>query len=274
MSAILKVAETVDRLGFRSLIARAATLAYPGQRFETDDEGRWVNRQAAATFVSPILHTAKHSDIERAVLDNWTWDYVPKLGDTVIDVGAGIGEEAVIFSRLVGPVGRVIAIEAHPETFRCLEATIGRSELPNVTAINCAVADRDGELSISAGPSHLGPSHLMNTVLNGEGDDGTRVPARSLDSLAHELRLDRVDLLKMNIEGAERMAVEGFDRLASRVRHAAISCHDFVATHFGGAPHYLTKDQVRAALEARGFTVRSRPDAAESWVRDYLYASR
>jgi hypothetical protein len=78
----------------------------------------------------------------------------------------------------------------------------------------------------------------------------------------------------MNIEGAEKMAVEGFDRLAPHVRHAAISCHDFVATHFGGAAHYCTRNHVRAALEARGFTVRYRPDAAESWVRDYLYASR
>jgi FkbM family methyltransferase len=272
MSAILKMAEAADRLGLRPLVARAASLAYSGQHFEADALGRWVNCQPAATFVSPSLHTASYSQIEAAVLDNWTWDYLPQQGDIVIDVGAGIGEETVVFSRLVGPSGRIIAIEAHPETFACLKATIGRSDLRNVTAVNCAVAHRDGELSISAGPSHLGPSHLMNTVLNEGG--GVKVPARTLDSLAEELGIEQVDLLKMNIEGAERMAVEGFDRLAPHIRHAAISCHDFVATHFGGAPHYCTKDHVRAALEARGFAVRSRTDAADSWVRDYLYASR
>jgi FkbM family methyltransferase len=272
VSAILKVAETADRLGFRSLVARAASLAYPRQQFEADSDGRWVNRQAEATFVSPTLHTADYTQIEASVLENWAWEYIPKVGDTIIDVGAGIGEEAVVFSRLVGPRGHVISIEAHPETFACLQGTIERSELRNVTAVNCAIADRDGELFMSAGPSHLGPSHLMNTVLNGAG--GTRVVARTLDSLTAELGLDGVDLLKMNIEGAEKMAVEGFDRLAPHVRHAAISCHDFVATHFGGAAHYCTRNHVRAALEARGFTVRCRPDAAESWVRDYLYASR
>lgn len=272
MSAILKVANTADRLGLRSLVARAASLAYPRQHFETDSDRHWVNRQSEATFVSPILHTASYSQIEAAVLDNWAWEYRPKTGDTVIDVGAGIGEEAVVFSRMVGPAGRVISIEAHPETFRCLEATIERSGLRNVTAVNCAIADQDGELSISGGPTHLGPSHLMNTVLNSGG--GTKVPARTLDSLADELGVGQIDLLKMNIEGAEKLAVEGFDRLAPQVCHAAISCHDFVATHFGGASHYLTKDHVRAALQARGFIVRSRADAAESWVRDYLYASR
>jgi len=272
MSAILKMAEAADRLGLRPLVARAASLAYSGQHFEADERGRWVNRQADATFVSPILHTASYSQIEAAVLDNWTWEYLPQKGDTVLDVGAGIGEETVVFSRLVGPSGRIIAVEAHPETFSCLQGTIERTRLTNVTAVNCAVADHDGELCISAGPDHLGPSHLMNTVVNSH--EGIKVAARTLDSLADELGFQEVNLLKMNIEGAERMAVEGFDRIAPRVRHAAISCHDFVATHFGGAPHYLTKDYVRAAFEARGFTVRSRPGAAESWVRDYLYASR
>jgi FkbM family methyltransferase len=272
MSAVLKVAGAADRIGLRRWVARAASMAYSQQDFEVDRDGHWVNRQPRATFVSPEIHTASYDHVERTVLDAWGWDYLPRPGDTVVDVGAGIGEEAVVFSTLVGRRGRVISIEAHPETFACLEATIVRSDLRNVTAVNCAIADRNGELSISAGPSHLGPSHLMNTVLN--TGSGTKVPARTMDSLAEELGIQDVDLLKMNIEGAERMAVEGFDRLAPRVRHAVISCHDFVATHFGGASHYRTRDHVRAALEARGFVVRSRPDAADSWVRDYLYASR
>ena len=271
MSTFLKLAETADRFGLRRWVARAASLAYADQRFEVDAAGHWVNRQAGAAFVSPTIHTANYAHIEQSVLDNWTWEYRPTRGDTVIDVGAGIGEETVVFSRLVGAAGKVIAIEAHPETFKCLKATIEQSALANVTVVHCAIADRDGKLSIGAGPSHLGASHLMNTVMAG-GE--TKVPARSLDSLAAELGLDNIALLKMNIEGAEKLAMDGFNRLASNVRHAAISCHDFVATHFGGGSHYLTKDYVRAALESRGFAVSSRPSAVESWVRDYLYAKR
>jgi FkbM family methyltransferase len=271
MSLFFKFAAAADRLGLRRFIARAASLAYAGQQFEVDCDGHWVNRQAGATFVSPTIHTANYAEIERAVLDNWTWGHSPVAGDTVVDVGAGIGEEAIVFSRLVGPKGKVIAIEAHPDTFACLQSTIERSALRNVTAVQCAVADEDGELSIGAGPTRLGQSHLMNTVIAGRG---VAVPARSLDSLAGELRLQDVALLKMNIEGAERAAMAGFDQIVSHVRHAAISCYDFVATHFGGESHYCTRDHVRSALEARGFTVRSRNDAAESWVRDYLYASR
>lgn len=267
MSAFFKIATVADRLGFRSLIARGASLAYRDKSFEVDAQGRWINRQPEATFVSPSLHTATYSEVVSSVLGYWAWDYMPVAGDTVIDVGAGIGEDTVVFSRIVGPKGRVVSIEAHPATFECLQQTIKGSGLTNVTAVNCAITDRDGVISISSGPNHV-----MNSVLGNDGD--VSVPSRTLDSLADELGIGEVALLKMNIEGAEKLAVQGFDRLALRVPHAAISCHDFVATHFGGADHFYTKEQVRAALEARGFVIRERPDSPVSWVRDYLYASR
>ena len=68
----------------------------------------------------------------------------------------------------------------------------------------------------------------------------------------------------MNIEGAERLAVHGVPW--ERVRNAVISCHDFM-----GVP---AKAEVRKVLENEGFRIETRDDAAEPWVRDYLYASR
>ncbi len=243
-----------------------ATLAYPRSEFAVDSEGRWVNRQPEATFVNSTLHTTTYENVRRWVTDNWAWEYLPQDGDTVIDVGAGIGEEAVIFSHLVGPRGRVISIEAHPETFACLESTIQLSNLKNVRPLNVAVADRDGELFISTAENHLESSVLG-------ASEGIRVKARSLDSLADELRLEKVDLIKMNIEGAEKLAVRGMTQIAHRVRHAAISCHDFISDRTGDE-QFRVKAEVRAALEAHGFSIETRSDAPEPWMRDYLYASR
>jgi FkbM family methyltransferase len=267
VTALVTIATIADRLGLRQLVALGASLAYRDKGFEVDAGGHWVNRQQQATFVSPTLHTKSYSGIEASVLDNWTWDYRPVPGDTVIDVGAGIGEDTVVFSRLVGPAGRVFAIEAHPDTFACLQQTVARSGLSNVTAIHCALTDRDGKISIS---SHV--DHVTNSIFEDGAD--IRVPARTLDSIDAELGIGEIALLKMNIEGAEKLAVRGFERLAPRVRHVVISCHDFVATHFGGGDYYFTKDEVRTALEASGFAVRQREDAELSWVRDYLYARR
>jgi len=267
MSALFRIAAAAGRIGLTPLIARAASLAYRASDFSVDDQGRWVNRQPEATFVSPIIHTKSYDAVNDWVLDNWAWGYLPRVGDTVVDVGAGIGEEAVIFSRLVGESGRVFSIEAHPRTFSCLQETIRRSGLTNITPLYCAVSKQDGELLISDIDVHL-----ANSVI-GQGG-GLKVPARSLDSLSDELGFGEIALVRMNIEGAEKFAVEGMSRLASRVRNVVISCHDFVATEYGGSPDFRTRDQVRRALEVQGFDISTRPDATEPWVRDYLYGRR
>lgn len=267
MSAFLKLALAANRIGLGPLVARAASIAYRESDFRVDEAGRWVNRQAEATFVSPTLHTTRFAAARHWVLDHWAWGYCPQPGDTVVDVGAGIGEEAVVFSRLVGDQGRVISIEAHPQTFDCLRETIERSSLTNVTPLRCALADRDGELFITDAAFHLG-----NSVVGQTG--GMRVEARSLDSLVAELGLDEVALVKMNIEGAEKLAVEGLDQSGRRVRNMVVSCHDFLVDHYGAGEEMRTKVHVRRKLEDLGFTISTRPDAPESWVRDYLYAHR
>ncbi|MFL6727013.1 MAG: FkbM family methyltransferase [Sphingomicrobium sp.] len=267
MSVLFRIANAAGRIGLTPWVARVASLAYRGSDFSVDDHGRWVNRQAEATFVSPVFHTKSYAAVNEWVLDHWTWGYLPRAGDTVIDVGAGIGEEAVIFSRLVGESGRVISIEAHPRTFSCLQETIRHSGLTNVTPLYCAVAEQDGELSISDVDVHL-----ANSVI-GEGAN-LKVPARSLDSIAEEFGLGEIALLRMNIEGAEKLAVKGASRIASRVHNMVISCHDFVATEYGGLADFRTKGHVRSMLESQGFTISTRPDAAEPWVRDYLYGRK
>ena len=267
MRALLKMAVAANRMGLGPLVAKAASIAYRDSHFAVDEERRWVNYQAEATFVSPTVHTTTFRAARQWVLDHWTWGYRPQPGDTVVDVGAGIGEETVIFSHLVGDAGRVISIEAHPQTFACLRKTIELSGLTNVTPLCCALADEDGELFISDADFHLG-----NSVIGQSG--GTRVRARTLDLLAAELGLDDVALVKMNIEGAEALAVEGIARTAPRVRNLVISCHDFLAEHYGAGPEMRTKAHVRETLEVQGFIISTRPGALESWVRDYLYARR
>lgn len=260
--------QALDRMGLRRLVALGATLAYRPltrgrQRFSVDDDGHWINRDSDTVIVSPTVHTKRHSAYRELVLDHWAWSYRPQAGDTVIDVGAGVGEEAVVFSKLVGETGMVVSIEAHPETFACLEETVRRSRLANVTALNFAVADMDGMVAIGDRADHL-----ANSIIDGFG--GLQVRSRPLDDIAEELGLQDVALLKMNIEGAERLAVRGMDRLAERVRNLVISCHDFISDE-GGLADFRTFNEVRARLEDLGFDTLHRPDHPRPWARYYLY---
>src|SRR5258707_6922154 len=56
----------------------------------------------------------------RNALDFWFGNYQPNPGDVIVDIGAGRGEDVLPFAREVGPAGKVIAVEAHPATFKHL----------------------------------------------------------------------------------------------------------------------------------------------------------
>ncbi|MGF1550241.1 MAG: FkbM family methyltransferase [Sphingomonadaceae bacterium] len=271
MAGLSAAARWAMRRGHGAAVARAATLAYrlrdgPPRSFSTDPSGRGINAQPGAGFVSPTVHTAPLADIRAKTRDIFEYRYVPRPGDRVVDVGAGIGTETLVFSRQVGRAGRVVAIEAHPVTFRALAGTIARSGLDNVLAVQAAVADREGEAFITHKEAHAGNAVTMEA-------GGIAVPARTLDAIVAEAGLSRIDYLKMNIEGAEALAIAGMERTVAMVRNIVVSCHDFIAERDGDEA-MRTFATVERYLRDRGFTLATRPDDPRPWVRYYLYGGR
>jgi FkbM family methyltransferase len=260
---LLSIARKLDSIGLRPLVAKAATLAYTGQRFFADAEGHWVNQQPQGTIVSPVIHTTPYAAYRDWVIDNWTWAYTPKPGDILLDLGTGIGEEAVIFSPMIGS-GRMFAVEANPETYRCLVETVRRSGLTNVTPLHCAIGQSDGITSIG-----VGSSHLTNSVLH---LGGTKVPLRTVDSLVAEHGLSRIDFFRTNIEGAERLMLGGMEKSAAIIRNLCISCHDFIADDCGDES-FRSKAAVLEWVRDHGFELLERPPQPPP-ARDYVYARR
>jgi hypothetical protein len=97
------------------------------------------------------------------------------------------------------------------------------------------------------------------------------VKSTSLDELVDDLALERIDFIKMNIEGAEKLAIQGMDRTLRKTRTVCISCHDFKADQDGDEA-LRTKTAVREFLVEKGFRVTTRDDDARPWVRDQLIA--
>lgn len=257
-------ASTLDALGLRRLVAAASNLVTSGQHFSVDRHGHWVNAQPEAVFVSPTIHANHFAEVRGWVMRYSCFAYTPKVGDIILDMGTGIGEEAVIFSELIGDQGRMLAVEAHPETFRCLQQTIARSGLGNVTPLHCAIGDSDGEASITAGTEN----HIGNSIMQG-GE--IRVPQRSVQSLAAEHGLEHIDFLRANIEGAERLMVRGIGDV--KIANLCVSCHDFIADETGDEA-FRSKAAVRAWMESNGYRVTSQPpETANACAEDYLYAS-
>jgi FkbM family methyltransferase len=192
------------------------------------------------------------------------YQYLPKEGDTIIDVGAGTGWETLLFSRSVGKSGRVISIEAHPKVFRCLSKMCAENRLENVTLIQAAAADQEGEVQIS--DSH---EHEANSIIGVVS--GVRVACTTLDYIFRSLKLSSVDFLKMNIEGAERLALSGMGEMVRKTKNVCIACHDSLANE-GGPNELRTKAGVIAFLKQNGFVVSLREDGGCT-VGDYVYGA-
>ncbi len=130
-----------------------------------------------------------------------------KAGDIVVDVGAYTGDYTIFASRKVGPTGRVIAIEPDPNNARRLRRNL-RGELDNVTVLEAAVWSAPGRMRFKFAECGLqsGPVVCVDETIRGVEDT---VEVTTLDELIKGLKLPRVDVLKMDIEGAEIEVLKG-----------------------------------------------------------------
>ena len=193
---------------------------------------------------------------------NFLWGYQPQPGHVVID--AGVGEEALTFSRALGPAGKLVCIEAHPRTYRCLELLVRYNRLANVIPLHRAVTETpSGIVIIEDSGSYL--SNRLNPA------KGIPVPATTIDALHRKLGLGRVHFLKMNIEGAERFAIRGMSETLKQTEVLCVSCHDSLA-EVTGDDTLRTKNQVREFFQQNGIEVRERiGPSLPPYIRDQLW---
>jgi FkbM family methyltransferase len=198
--------------------------------------------------------------------DFWFQFYRPSKGDVIVDIGAGRGEDAFVFSEAVGPSGKVIAIEAHPASYWHLDGICKLNKLENVTALNLAITDHPGWINITDAPEWE-----SNEIIR--GGDGLRVRAETLDSITEKLVLPKIDFLKMNIEGAERDALLGMKRTIGSCKCICVACHDFRSDR-GEGEHFRTRDFAEDFLTHHGFKILSRSSDPRDYVRDHIFGVR
>lgn len=122
-----------------------------------------------------------------------------KPGDVIFDIGAYCGATTYLFSKAVGEEGRVVAIEADPENHRALVSNIQRLGLRNVEVVHAAVWSSSGTLSFAA-EAAMGSAVVATGPRKAKAVD---VPALTFADVLARVGLDRVDHVKMDIEGAE-----------------------------------------------------------------------
>lgn len=140
-------------------------------------------------------------------------------GETVVDAGAHTGYFTVLASRLVGPAGRVVAIEPSPDFHRALTENLAANGCGNVRTVNAAVADSPQRMTFYLERStNLGGTtavHPRTVEASFEAD------AAPLPHLLTEEELAAARLIKLDVEGGEAAAVHGLAPLLPRLRDDA-----------------------------------------------------
>ncbi|MBS4027068.1 MAG: FkbM family methyltransferase [Ignavibacteriales bacterium] len=130
-------------------------------------------------------------------------------GDTFVDVGANIGYYSLFAGLLVKEKGRVISFEPEPFNFSYLQKNVSLNNLTNVIMEQKAISDRKGQLRLFLDKTNSGAHHLYN--LNDQAEE-VIVEAITLDEYFSPSS-QRVDLIKMDIQGYEPFALKGMENI-------------------------------------------------------------
>lgn len=153
-------------------------------------------------------------------------------GDVVFDVGANIGMYSLIASDLVGESGKVYSFEPVSATYTALNTNLSLNGLPIENTFKIALSDTNGSARISI-PENIGrddSSDAFNALNFNEDNAGEVVTTMTLDSFVVEHQINRIDFIKIDIEGAELLFFKGCHDVLSRLKPRYIVfevCEDF-----------------------------------------------
>ena len=142
-----------------------------------------------------------------------------KSNMAVIDIGANIGYFTCLSASIVGPGGHVMAIEPNPQNVRMMEASRRLNDFTQVTIVQVAAGRETGLLALHAAQSNgttSSPHGDIDVLLASQ-----TVPCLAVDSIVSQTR--RIDLIKMDIEGAEYNAFQGILGIIARDKPIIIS---------------------------------------------------
>jgi FkbM family methyltransferase len=138
---------------------------------------------------------------------------VCRPGMTFLDIGANIGYYSALASRRIGPSGQIVALEPDPESFRYLKQNIVANLAPTVFCIQKAAAAESGTLRLYVNRENRGDNRLYPNDLC---DSSYQVEVSTVDAMLEDCGVERVDLVKMDVQGFEGHVLSGMKQTIQR----------------------------------------------------------
>jgi FkbM family methyltransferase len=138
----------------------------------------------------------------------------------MIDIGANVGAHALLAAHLVGPNGRVHAVEASPTIFRRLKRNVEANRATNIRIYNLAVSDKAGPVPVFLhDSSNLGGTTIIpSEAANRHCVQEDVVAGSPLDQIVPVADICAARLIKIDVEGAEWLVVKGMKKVLAMLR--------------------------------------------------------
>ena len=178
-------------------------------------------------------------------------------GDTAVQIGMWRERNLRRLSNCVGPIGRVVLIEADQDVVARLSNYLSNHRIDNVTIVNKGAWSERGTFTMHVGRSAANNRLAADDVqMLGEMNKAAFVEQRvievdSVDNILAELGVEQVDYMEISVNGVERQVIEGMERMLPRTRRIFVA--GYARLEEGTKP---TNQIVESKLRSRGFQTR------------------
>jgi len=200
----------------------------------SDAGGYWFECDPRDAISREVCFTGVYEPQETALVRS-----ILRPGMSFVDVGANWGYFTLLAAGLVGKSGRVIGFEPDPRIFPILQRNLARNGLTTVIAMQVAASADRGIVLLRGYVEDQGNFGLSRPVLTATPEDGHfEVVGEPLDGLLDQLGLPTIDLLKVDIEGGEGLALKGLRKslLTYRIHRMLLELHPQQLSEMGDSP--------------------------------------
>jgi FkbM family methyltransferase len=159
-----------------------------------------------------LIQTGEYQPEVSAAVAKW----LPP-GGVMVDVGANVGFMTMLGARRAGPAGRVLAIEPNPAMVVAVRRHLERNLISNVRLVQAGCSETRGSLPLYIAPDG-NPGRTSLSAKNADSQRSVEVDVMPLDELVAEFNPLRLDLLKIDVEGAELQVLQGAKETLRRFR--------------------------------------------------------
>lgn len=175
----------------------------------------WFEFQESLWIQLDIRDVIQETILEGGIWDPTATEYLSEIlepGNVFLDIGANAGYFTLLAGKYVGPTGRVLAVEPNPLMAEQVRRNASRSGLINVQVEEVACSDSPKSSRLYLGPpSNTGGSSLSDR--NTTTTEWVDVACVQADDLVRKYHLSRIDLVKIDVEGAEHDVLRGMNTI-------------------------------------------------------------